>query len=81
MVLHMLQWRRWLLDGNTTGLGADLDDGAAVLGREEGSAVGNGARRCTAQQRLWGEGVALLGAVGAYGGVWRGLAEGARLRW
>ena len=36
MELHMLQWHRWLTDGGATGLGADLDGGSIVQGREEG---------------------------------------------
>jgi hypothetical protein len=71
-VLHMLQWRQCPTDEGTTGLGADLDEGGAVQGRKEGSAVGDGMRRCTGL-RIEG---ARQGPVPR-----RGLLEGARLRW
>jgi hypothetical protein len=70
------------VDGDTTGLGVDLDEGAAILGRrEEGSAVGDGARRCMAQRGLEERAWHCTAWQVPTEGLRPGLVEGARLRW
>ena len=58
------------------GLGVDLDRGAAIYGRKEGSVVGNGAW-CYTAWRGPTEGV----RQGPVEEARQGLTEGARLRW
>ena len=50
------------------GLGVDLDEGAAVQGRKEGSAVEDGTQRHMAWKGLRGGGVVLHGTAGPCGG-------------